>query len=105
MSFVSLGPPGPPRDVQLIISSDRSLIIKFSEPESYNGAVVTRYKSESLWLLDYHCNSYALVQWSKSEQFSPEMGEFIMCDTQNKEYTIPDLDSVSMHYYTSRQTG
>lgn len=44
-----LDPPGPPRDVQLIISSDRSLNVKFSEPESYSGAVVTRYKSESLW--------------------------------------------------------
>ena len=38
------GPPGAPRDVQLIVSSAHSLTVRFSEPEFSNGASVTRYK-------------------------------------------------------------
>lgn len=75
-------PPGTPRDVSLIVSSDRSLTVRFSEPEVTNGAVATRYK----------------IEWSKEEHFTPEVGEFIMCDLRNKEYTIPDLDKGQKYF-------
>ena len=39
------GPPGPPREVTLVVSSNRSLTVRFSEPDISNGAVITRYKS------------------------------------------------------------
>ena len=38
--------PGSPREVQLTVTSAQSLSVKFFEPESNNGAVVTRYRSE-----------------------------------------------------------
>lgn len=43
-----------------------------------------------MFLLFFFC----LVQWSKSEHFVPEVGEFVMCDVREKEYTIPDLNKV-----------
>jgi hypothetical protein len=74
--------PSPPRDVQVVIASGNSLTVRFFEPDSNNGAVITRYK----------------VQWSKREQFAPEVGEFVICDVRNKEYTIPNLENGERYY-------
>ena len=46
---------------------------------------------------DFFCLCLHLVQWSKSEHFVPEVGEFVMCDVREKEYTIPDLNKVVRH--------
>ena len=39
--------PGPPSNVCLHVTSNRSLSVTFGEPEEKNGAMVTRYKSKS----------------------------------------------------------
>ena len=92
--YFSQDPPGAPRDVQLSVSSAESLTVKFLEPEFSNGAPVTRYKGTgySRVIVDV---ILLIVQWSKGEQFTREGGEFILCDTRNKEYVIPGLDNVS----------
>ena len=41
--------PGPPANVQLHITSNRSLMVTFSEPQQQrNNATITRYKSKSI---------------------------------------------------------
>ena len=42
-----------------------------------------------------NCLLFCIVQWSRKEQFGPEVGEFVICDVRNKEYTIPGLENVS----------
>ncbi|XP_005111208.2 ankyrin repeat and fibronectin type-III domain-containing protein 1, partial [Aplysia californica] len=48
-------PPEPPSNVRLDVASNSSLLVSFEEPQSHNGAVVTRYK----------------VEWSSFEKFLP----------------------------------
>ena len=43
--------PGPPSDVSLHVTSNRSLTVTFGEPEDKNGAMVTRYKSKSTMII------------------------------------------------------
>lgn len=38
--------PGPPSNICLHVTSNRSLTVTFAEPEEKNGAMVTRYKSK-----------------------------------------------------------
>ena len=94
-------PPSSPRDVTLFVTSDRTLSVKFSEPESTNGSPVTRYKGKSVTILVCVCVLSAgysiIVQWSRNERFVPESGEFVLCDSR-KEITIPGLDKV-MYFY------
>ena len=40
-------PPEPPTNVQLGVISNSALLVKFDEPVSHNGAVVTRYKGNA----------------------------------------------------------
>lgn len=47
ISYICVATPGPPLDVTLGVTSNTSLMVKFSEPEYNNGGIVTRYKSES----------------------------------------------------------
>ena len=44
--FTILGEPDGPSAVALCVASSSSLLVKFSEPDSHNGAVVTRYKGK-----------------------------------------------------------
>ena len=41
----------------------------------------------------YH---YPIVQWSKNEQFAPEVGELIVCESKGREHVIPDLNKVPL---------
>ncbi|KAL5473167.1 hypothetical protein EMCRGX_G027615 [Ephydatia muelleri] len=67
--------PGSPRDITLEVSSNSSLLVKFSEPVDPNGAPVTRYK----------------VEWCTSHAFVSVVGEFVVSDLRSMEYIIPDL--------------
>ena len=46
------GIPGPPSNVCLHVTSNRSLMVTFGEPVDMNGAMVTRYKSMFLLIYD-----------------------------------------------------
>ena len=39
--------PGPPRNVKLHVTSNRTLSVTYDPPDDNNGAIVTRYKSKS----------------------------------------------------------
>lgn len=47
LSCLFVDVPGPPINVQLHVTSNRSLMVTFSEPDEINHASVTRYKSKS----------------------------------------------------------
>ncbi len=44
------------------------------------------------------------VEWCKTAEFKPVVGDFVMTDLRSLEYIIPDLDKVSrsrMHAFKS----
>lgn len=49
-----LDTPDPPTNVTLGVADSTTLMVRFSEPQQHNGAIVTRYR----------------VQWSKYSDFS-----------------------------------
>ena len=69
--YVCTGIPGPPSDVRLHVSSNRSLTVTFGEPEEKNGAMVTRYKSESPLLLHSSLMIRSLAKISRTISFLP----------------------------------
>ncbi|CAG5128164.1 unnamed protein product, partial [Candidula unifasciata] len=75
-------PPEAPTNVQLEVTSSSSLRVSFAEPQSHNGAVVTKYK----------------VQWSTSDSFVPLSGEAIVEDLTHLEYELSDLAKGSPYY-------
>ncbi|GFN78198.1 ankyrin repeat and fibronectin type-iii domain-containing protein 1, partial [Plakobranchus ocellatus] len=75
-------PPEPPTNVRLDVASNSSLLIRFAEPRSHNGAVVTRYK----------------VEWSSYENFLPLSGEAIVEDLSHLEFEIKSLTKGN-HYF------
>ena len=38
---------------------------------------------------------FILVEWCRSDKFTPIVGDFVMTDLRSMEYTIPDLNQVS----------
>ncbi|BFZ17311.1 hypothetical protein BsWGS_20349 [Bradybaena similaris] len=67
--------PEAPTNVRLEVTSNSSLLVSFSEPQSHNGAVVTKYK----------------VEWSSNENFQPLSGESAMEDLSRLQVEIRNL--------------
>ncbi|KAH9514239.1 Ankyrin-repeat and fibronectin type III domain-containing 1 [Bulinus truncatus] len=75
-------PPEPPTNVKVEVSSNSSLLVTFSEPQSHNGAVVTKYK----------------VEWSSTNTFFKILGEAMIENLSHLEYEIKSLTSGCQYY-------
>ncbi|KAI8793848.1 ankyrin repeat and fibronectin type-III domain-containing protein 1 [Biomphalaria glabrata] len=75
-------PPEPPTNVRLQVSSSSSLLVTFDEPQSHNGAVVTKYK----------------VEWSLSSSFVTTSGEAFIEHLLHLKYEIKNLVK-GCHYF------
>ncbi|CAL1541751.1 unnamed protein product [Lymnaea stagnalis] len=75
-------PPEPPTNVKLEVASNSSLLVSFAEPQSHNGAVVTKYN----------------VEWSSNESFLPILGQAVVDNLSHLEFEIEDLTKGSQYY-------
>ncbi|XP_066545405.1 ankyrin repeat and fibronectin type-III domain-containing protein 1 isoform X2 [Amia ocellicauda] len=80
--FEHARPPEAPSNVRLSVSSNSSMRVTFHEPLSVNSAVVTKYR----------------VEWSCSPSLCPLLGEAVVEDIKDLQYSITGLTSGTPYY-------